>query len=98
VLVRTYAAGGARRPRAIVEVIDNGAGMTTEFLRDRLFRPFETTKSGGVGLGMATAQQIVRFHRGTMRVLSQSGGGTIVRLSFPAIPEAHHGAGAAETP
>jgi len=98
VLVRTYAAGGQRRPRAVVEVIDNGAGMTTEFLRDRLFRPFETTKSGGVGLGMATAQQIVRFHRGTMRVLSESGGGTIVRLSFPGIPEAHHGAGGAETP
>jgi signal transduction histidine kinase len=98
VLVRTYAAGGARRPRAVVEVIDNGAGMTTEFLRDRLFRPFETTKSGGVGLGLATAQQIVRFHRGTMRILSESGGGTIVRLSFPGIPESHHGAGAAETP
>lgn len=87
VLVRTYAAGGSRRPRAVIEVIDNGAGMSTEFLRDRLFRPFETTKSGGVGLGLATAQQIVRFHRGSMRVLSQAGGGTLIRLSFPAIPE-----------
>jgi signal transduction histidine kinase len=93
VLVRTYASGGSRRPRAVVEVIDNGAGMTTEFLRDRLFRPFETTKSGGVGLGMTTAQQIVKFHRGTMRVLSQSGGGTIVRLSFPGIPDGHPGEG-----
>jgi signal transduction histidine kinase len=88
VLVRTYATGGPRRPRAVIEVIDNGAGMSTEFLRDRLFQPYETTKSGGVGLGLSTAQQIVRVHRGTMRVLSQSGGGTIVRLSFPGIPEA----------
>jgi len=88
VLVRTYAAGGPSRPRAVVEVIDNGAGMSAEFLRDRLFRPFETTKSGGVGLGLATAQQIVRFHRGTMRVLSETGGGTVIRLSFPAIPDA----------
>jgi signal transduction histidine kinase len=87
VLVRTYAAGGSRRPRAVIEVIDNGAGMSAEFLRDRLFQPFETTKSGGVGLGLATAQQIVRFHRGTMRVLSQAGGGTLIRLSFPGIPE-----------
>jgi signal transduction histidine kinase len=88
VLVRTYAAGGTSRPRAVVEVIDNGAGMTAEFLRDRLFHAFETTKSGGVGLGLATAQQIVKFHHGTMRVLSESGGGTLVRLSFPAIAEA----------
>jgi signal transduction histidine kinase len=87
VLVRTYAAGGSRRPRAVIEVIDNGAGMSAEFLKDRLFRAFETTKSGGVGLGLATAQQIVRFHRGSMRVLSQSGGGTLVRLSFPGIAE-----------
>jgi signal transduction histidine kinase len=93
VLIRTYAGGGPRRPRAIVEVIDNGAGMTAEFLRDKLFRPFETTKSGGVGLGLATAHQIVRFHRGSMRVLSQSGGGTLVRLSFPGISETAPGAG-----
>ena len=87
VLVRSYAGGTARRPRAVVEIIDNGAGMTSEFLRDRLFQPFETTKPDGVGLGLATASQIVRFHRGTIRILSQPGGGTLVRLSFPASPE-----------
>jgi signal transduction histidine kinase len=87
VLVRTYAAGSAARPRAVVEIIDNGAGMTPEFLRDRLFRPFETTKAGGVGLGLATASQIVRAHRGTIRILSQPGGGTLVRVGLPAIPE-----------
>jgi len=86
VLVRTLTAGTSRRPRAVVEVIDNGAGMTQEFLRDRLFRPFETTKPEGVGLGLATASQIVRFHRGTIRILSHPGGGTLVRLSFPASP------------
>lgn len=85
VLLRSYAGGTARRPRVLVEIIDNGAGMTPEFLRDRLFQAFETTKPGGVGLGLATANQIVRFHRGTIRVLSQPGGGTLVRLSFPAI-------------
>ena len=85
VLLRSYAGGTARSPRVLVEIIDNGAGMTPEFLRDRLFKPFETTKPGGVGLGLATASQIVRFHRGTLRVLSQPGGGTLVRLSFPAI-------------
>ena len=57
--------------------------MSAEFLRDRLSRPYETTKPQGVGLGLATASQIVRFHRGTMRILSQPGGGTLVRLSLP---------------
>ena len=87
VLLRSYAGGTARRPRVLVEIVDNGAGMTPEFLRDRLFRAFETTKPGGVGLGLATANQIVQFHRGTIRILSQPGGGTLVRLSFPAIVE-----------
>jgi signal transduction histidine kinase len=87
VVVRTTSGRSARRPRAVVEIIDNGAGMSAEFLRDRLFRPFETTKPQGVGLGLATASQIVRFHRGTMRILSQPGGGTLVRVSLPGIAE-----------
>jgi hypothetical protein len=87
VLLRSFRGGTAARPRTVVEVIDNGAGMTPEFLRDRLFEAFATTKAQGVGLGMATANQIVRFHRGILRVLSQPGGGTLVRLSFPAILE-----------
>ena len=87
VLVRSFTGGSARQPRAVVEIIDNGAGMTPEFLRDRLFQPFETTKPDGVGLGLATASQIVRFHRGTIRLLSHPGGGTLVRLSFPAKPK-----------
>lgn len=87
VLVRSFPAGNSRRPRATVEIIDNGAGMTPEFLRDRLFQPFETTKAGGVGLGLATAGQIVRVHRGTIHILSHPGGGTLVRLSFPGIAE-----------
>jgi signal transduction histidine kinase len=88
VFLRSFSGGTRARPRAIVEIVDNGDGMTPEFLRDRLFQPFATTKPGGVGLGLATASQIVRVHRGTIRVLSQPGGGTLVRLSFPAAPEA----------
>lgn len=87
VLVRSFAAGTERRPRSVVEIIDNGAGMTPEFLRERLFQPFHTTKPDGVGLGLATASQIVRFHGGTIKVSSQPGGGTVVRLAFPAARE-----------
>lgn len=83
VIVRSFREEGKRRPRAVVEIIDNGTGMSAEFVRDRLFRPFQTTKPDGVGLGMATAGEIVRLHRGTIRVHSQTGGGTLVRLKFP---------------
>jgi len=86
VLLRSFSSGTEKRPRAVVEIIDNGAGMTTEFLRDRLFQPYHTTKPDGVGLGLVTASQIVRFHGGRIRVLSQPGGGTVVRLGFPADP------------
>jgi signal transduction histidine kinase len=85
VFVRSFCDQTGRRSRAVVEVIDNGSGMSPEFVTDRLFQPFQTTKPDGVGLGLATASQIVRFHRGSIRVLSEPGGGTVVRLSFPAI-------------
>ena len=84
VVVRSYATGNGRRSRAVVEIIDNGSGMSQEFIRESLFQPFATTKPNGVGLGLFTAAQIVRYHGGTMRVLSQPGGGTVVRLAFPA--------------
>ena len=86
VLIRTFSPrAGKRGPRAVVEIIDNGSGMSTEFVRDRLFRPFQTTKPDGVGLGLFTASQIVRHHGGGIRVRSGAGEGTVVRLAFPAI-------------
>jgi signal transduction histidine kinase len=84
VLVRTFSSGGRGRPRVNLEIIDNGPGMAPDFVRDRLFQPFETTKTGGVGLGVFTARRIVRHHGGTIRVESGPGQGTVIRLSFPA--------------
>lgn len=86
VLVRTFRDDSARRSRVVVEIIDNGTGMSPEFVRDRLFKPFQTTKPDGVGLGLATASQIVQFHNGKFAVLTRPGGGTVVRIAFPAVP------------
>jgi len=86
VLVRTFRDDTAKRPRVVVEIIDNGSGMTPEFVRERLFKPFQTTKPDGVGLGLATASQIVHFHKGKFAVLTSPGGGTVVRIAFPAVP------------
>jgi signal transduction histidine kinase len=91
VLIRSFSRAsrkGRARPRAIFEIIDNGPGMSVEFVRDRLFPPFQTTKSDGVGLGLFTAGQIVRHHGGMIRVRSGAGEGTVVRLSFPAADNA----------
>jgi signal transduction histidine kinase len=98
ILVRTFRDDTAKRPRVILEIIDNGEGMTPEFVRDRLFKPFQTTKPDGVGLGLATASQIVHFHNGRFAVLTRPGGGTVVRIAFPAIPGGTSAALSTQTP
>jgi signal transduction histidine kinase len=85
VVVRSFRDDSHKQPRAVVEIIDNGTGMSPEFLREKLFKPFQTTKPQGVGLGLSTAAQIIRFHSGSIGVMSQSGGGTVVRVIFPGV-------------
>jgi signal transduction histidine kinase len=87
VLIRSFTDVSNQPNRAVVEIIDNGSGMSREFLRDRLFKPFQTTKPHGVGLGLSTAAEIIRIHDGTINVLSETArpGGTFVRLIFPGI-------------
>lgn len=74
-----------RRKKAslVVTVEDDGPGMTPEFVNDRLFRPFQTTKAAGVGLGLYTARQILGFHGGTIAVESAPGQGTRFILTLP---------------
>lgn len=84
VSIRTEADGRGRRRKAVLEIEDDGPGMTEDFLRNRLFRPFQTTKADGVGLGLYSAHQIVSLHRGTIEVRSAPGAGTTVRIALPA--------------
>ncbi len=84
VVIRSFASRARGRSRAAIDFIDNGSGMEAEAVRERLLHPFRTTKETGVGLGLYTAAQIVKHHRGNFRILSQPGGGTVVRLTFPA--------------
>jgi putative PEP-CTERM system histidine kinase len=67
-----------------VSVSDNGVGMTSEFVRDRLFKPFQTTKQSGMGIGVYESVQYVNGLGGEIKVDSQPGVGTIVRVTMPA--------------
>ena len=69
---------------AILEVADNGVGMTEE-IRGRMFEPFFTTKGvSGNGLGLSMVYGIVSRHRGTVEVDTAPDAGTVVRMRFPA--------------
>lgn len=68
---------------AVVSVADNGCGMSSEFVRNSLFRPFSTTKKSGIGIGMFHAKMIVEAHHGRIEVESQEGKGTVFRVSLP---------------
>ena len=72
----------------VLEVIDTGIGMSPEFVRDRLFKPFETTKPGGMGIGVYESKQYVAALGGRIEVDSTPGAGTRVRLFLPALGHA----------
>ncbi|MCX7893881.1 MAG: PEP-CTERM system histidine kinase PrsK [Burkholderiales bacterium] len=68
---------------AVVEVADDGVGMSPEFVRERLFRPFQTTKPHGMGIGVYESFQYVTGLGGRMLVDSTPGAGTTVRVLLP---------------
>jgi signal transduction histidine kinase len=77
---------------AILEVTDNGIGMTSEILA-RVLEPFYTTKPTGHGLGLAAVTGILRGHGGGLKVVSEPGRGSSFTLYLPAVAEARPAAG-----
>lgn len=70
--------------QAIIEVEDNGTGMDPRFIRERLFKPFDTTKgNAGMGIGVFEARQFVEQQGGRIEVQSQPEQGTKFTLKFP---------------
>ncbi|MDT8420529.1 MAG: PEP-CTERM system histidine kinase PrsK [Desulfuromonadales bacterium] len=74
---------GERGPSAFVEVTDRGCGMSDDYLRNRLFKPFATTKKQGFGIGLYQCRQIVEAHGGSIFVESQEGSGTSFTVLLP---------------
>jgi putative PEP-CTERM system histidine kinase len=67
----------------VLTVADDGCGMSAAFLKDSLFRPFQSTKKKGLGIGMFQSRMIVEAHGGSIRVESETGKGSTFRVSLP---------------
>jgi putative PEP-CTERM system histidine kinase len=68
---------------AVLEAADNGSGISPEFLARSLFRPFQTTKKNGLGIGMFQSKMIIEAHGGRINVESTLGQGTTFRIFLP---------------
>jgi putative PEP-CTERM system histidine kinase len=68
---------------AYIRCSDQGCGMSAEFIRERLFKPFATTKKKGFGIGLYQCRQIVEAHGGRIEVKSEVGEGTEFTVWLP---------------
>jgi putative PEP-CTERM system histidine kinase len=78
----------------LIEVSDHGSGMTAEFMRERLFKPFQSTKDTGMGIGAFECQQYVQQVGGSIDVQSEPSVGTSVRVRLRAVAESPTAEGA----
>jgi signal transduction histidine kinase len=78
---------------AVIAIADTGCGMSEQFIRYQLFKPFESTKSTGMGIGTYEAREYVRELGGRIEVESREAQGTVFRVVLPL-----HAAGRAAEP
>jgi hypothetical protein len=67
----------------LLSISDDGCGMAKEFIERRLFRPFQTTKKQGMGIGLFHSKKIIEAHQGRIEVESEEGKGSIFKLFLP---------------
>jgi signal transduction histidine kinase len=72
---------------ALLEVIDRGRGMTAEFIRRDLFKPFSSSKTGGFGIGAFEARSLAQAMGGRIEVESKPGAGSRFTLHLPLAQE-----------
>jgi signal transduction histidine kinase len=69
---------------ATIEIEDDGPGMDSEFIRNRLFRPFDSTKGlTGMGIGVFESRELIRALGGDIYVNSSPGKGSLFRIVLP---------------
>ena len=70
----------------VIEVVDSGSGMSAEFVRTQLFKPFVSTKPGGFGIGAFEARELVQAMHGRLEVESREGLGSRFTVRLPLVP------------
>lgn len=80
---RVWLVLGRSAGMAMVEIGDTGRGMSEEFVRERLFKPFQTTKEAGMGIGAYESFQYVQELGGKIVVDSELGRGTVIKILLP---------------
>ena len=78
-MVHTYSRNGDE----ILSVADQGCGMTEEFINTDLFKPFRSSKSNGLGIGLFQCKKIIDAHSGSLEVKSEVGKGSEFRVILP---------------
>lgn len=73
---------GTNNGEVVITVADNGSGVSEEN-KDKVFEPKFTTKTSGMGLGLAMVKNIVETYRGTITFVSQKDKGTTFKVTFP---------------
>jgi signal transduction histidine kinase len=86
VTVKTRMVETSTGPSVEIAVIDRGSGIDPKHL-ESIFNPFFTTKSEGVGLGLAIVSKIIDEHGGQIAVESAPGEGSVFRVYLPAVRE-----------
>lgn len=68
---------------AYISVADKGCGMQQDFMQNRLFKPFVTTKRKGLGIGLYQCKQVIEAHGGSIEALSEPGKGSVFTIYLP---------------
>lgn len=72
---------------AVVEIADTGSGMSEDFIRERLFKPFESTKPAGLGIGLFESREYINELGGKLELASAPAAGTTFTVSLPLYSE-----------
>lgn len=75
---------------ALIEVADTGRGMSADFVRDRLFQPFDSTKPAGMGIGVFEAREYLQELGGAIDVVSMPGVGTRFCITLHVVHQEKH--------
>ncbi|MPQ56054.1 XrtA/PEP-CTERM system histidine kinase PrsK [Duganella sp. FT27W] len=79
-----------RGESALIEVADTGQGMSADFVSDRLFQPFDSTKPAGMGIGVFEAREYLQELGGAIDVVSMPGVGTRFCITLDVVHQEKH--------